>query len=248
MCASRTRVSASAPPAARDSYLNMVSILSAAAVTGADAIHPGYGFLSENAAFAEMVEDHGLTFIGPSADHIRMMGDKITARTAMAGPWGAAGPRLARRAARSRFRTRNCRADRLPGAHQGDRRWWRPRHEGGARRLRTGRSLARRPHRSPRGLWQRRSLSGKIPRQATPHRIAGDGRQSRQRRAFRRTRLQPAAPPPESARRSRLARAHRQGARLHRRHRHRGAAETRPTAMPARSNSSTRTASSPSSK
>jgi acetyl-CoA carboxylase biotin carboxylase subunit len=73
------------PPSARDSYLNMASILSAAHVTGADAIHPGYGFLSENAAFAEMVEDHGLTFIGPSAEHIRMMGDKITARTAMAG-------------------------------------------------------------------------------------------------------------------------------------------------------------------
>jgi acetyl-CoA carboxylase biotin carboxylase subunit len=73
------------PPAARDSYLNMASILSAAIVTGADAIHPGYGFLSENAGFAEMVEAHGLTFIGPSSDHIRMMGDKITARTAMAG-------------------------------------------------------------------------------------------------------------------------------------------------------------------
>jgi acetyl-CoA carboxylase biotin carboxylase subunit len=72
------------PPAARDSYLNMASILSAAHVTGADAIHPGYGFLSENAAFAEMVEDHGVTFIGPSPQHIRMMGDKITARTAMA--------------------------------------------------------------------------------------------------------------------------------------------------------------------
>ena len=73
------------PPSARDSYLNMASILSAASVTGADAIHPGYGFLSENAGFAEMVEAHGLTFIGPSPDHIRMMGDKITARTAMAG-------------------------------------------------------------------------------------------------------------------------------------------------------------------
>ena len=72
------------PPAARESYLNMAAILSAASVTGADAIHPGYGFLSENAAFAEMVEDHGLTFIGPSAEHIRMMGDKITAKTAMA--------------------------------------------------------------------------------------------------------------------------------------------------------------------
>ncbi len=71
------------PPAARDSYLNMAAILSAAHVTGADAIHPGYGFLSENAVFAEMVEDHGLTFIGPTSDHIRMMGDKITAKSAM---------------------------------------------------------------------------------------------------------------------------------------------------------------------
>jgi acetyl-CoA carboxylase biotin carboxylase subunit len=72
------------PPSARDSYLNTAAILSAAAVTGADAIHPGYGFLSENAQFAEMVEAHGLTFIGPSSAHIRMMGDKITAKTAMA--------------------------------------------------------------------------------------------------------------------------------------------------------------------
>ena len=72
------------PPAARDSYLNVASILSAATITGSDAIHPGYGFLSENAGFADMVEAHGLTFIGPSAAHIRMMGDKITAKTAMA--------------------------------------------------------------------------------------------------------------------------------------------------------------------
>jgi acetyl-CoA carboxylase biotin carboxylase subunit len=72
------------PPAARDSYLNIPAILSAASITGADAIHPGYGFLSENAAFAEMVEAHGLTFIGPSSAHIRMMGDKIAAKTAMA--------------------------------------------------------------------------------------------------------------------------------------------------------------------
>jgi acetyl-CoA carboxylase biotin carboxylase subunit len=71
------------PPAARDSYLNIPAILSAASITGADAIHPGYGFLSENASFAEMVEVHGFTFIGPSPDHIRMMGDKIAAKTAM---------------------------------------------------------------------------------------------------------------------------------------------------------------------
>jgi acetyl-CoA carboxylase biotin carboxylase subunit len=71
------------PPAARDSYLNTTAILSAAAITGADAIHPGYGFLAENARFAEMVEAHGLAFIGPSPDHIRMMGDKIAAKEAM---------------------------------------------------------------------------------------------------------------------------------------------------------------------
>jgi acetyl-CoA carboxylase biotin carboxylase subunit len=72
------------PPAARDSYLNVAAILSAASITGADAIHPGYGFLSENAGFAEMVEAHGVTFIGPSPAHIRMMGDKIAAKSAMA--------------------------------------------------------------------------------------------------------------------------------------------------------------------
>ena len=72
------------PPPAKDSYLNIPSILSAAAITGADAIHPGYGFLSENAGFADMVDAHGLSFIGPTAEHIGMMGDKIAAKAAMA--------------------------------------------------------------------------------------------------------------------------------------------------------------------
>ncbi|MBX6375612.1 MAG: acetyl-CoA carboxylase biotin carboxylase subunit [Acetobacteraceae bacterium] len=71
------------PPAPRDSYLNVAAILSAATITGADAIHPGYGFLAENARFAEMVEAHGFAFIGPSPEHIRMMGDKIAAKAAM---------------------------------------------------------------------------------------------------------------------------------------------------------------------
>ena len=64
----------------RESYLNIPAILSAAAVTGADAIHPGYGFLSENPEFARMVEEHGFTFIGPKAEHIEKMGDKVTAK------------------------------------------------------------------------------------------------------------------------------------------------------------------------
>lgn len=71
------------PPAAKDSYLNIPAILTAAEITGAQAIHPGYGFLSENARFSEIVKEHGITFIGPTADHIRMMGDKIAAKQAM---------------------------------------------------------------------------------------------------------------------------------------------------------------------
>lgn len=69
------------PPASALSYLNITAILSAATITGVDAIHPGIGFLSENAKFAEMVEEHGFTFIGPTPEHISMMGDKITARS-----------------------------------------------------------------------------------------------------------------------------------------------------------------------
>lgn len=68
------------PPAAKDSYLNIPAILAACEITGADAVHPGYGFLSENARFAEILAEHGLHFIGPKAEHIRTMGDKIEAK------------------------------------------------------------------------------------------------------------------------------------------------------------------------
>jgi acetyl-CoA carboxylase, biotin carboxylase subunit len=68
------------PPPSAASYLNIPSLLSACEITGADAIHPGYGFLSENARFAEILEEHGITFIGPSSEHIRIMGDKIEAK------------------------------------------------------------------------------------------------------------------------------------------------------------------------
>jgi acetyl-CoA carboxylase biotin carboxylase subunit len=71
------------PPPAALSYLSMPNIIAACEITGAEAIHPGYGFLSENATFVQIVEDHGLTFIGPTAEHIRLMGDKITAKETM---------------------------------------------------------------------------------------------------------------------------------------------------------------------
>jgi acetyl-CoA carboxylase biotin carboxylase subunit len=68
------------PPPAKDSYLNIPSIMAACEITGADAVHPGYGFLSENARFARILSEHKITFIGPSSHHIEIMGDKITAK------------------------------------------------------------------------------------------------------------------------------------------------------------------------
>ena len=85
------------PAKATESYLNKPAIISAAVITGADAIHPGYGFLSENADFAEMVERHGIAFIGPTSAQMRLMGDKVAARAA------------AQRTASSAFRMRRSR-------------------------------------------------------------------------------------------------------------------------------------------
>jgi acetyl-CoA carboxylase biotin carboxylase subunit len=70
------------PPPAKDSYLNVPALLTACEITGADAVHPGYGFLSENARFAEILAEHNVHFIGPRPEHIRLMGDKIAAKRA----------------------------------------------------------------------------------------------------------------------------------------------------------------------
>jgi acetyl-CoA carboxylase biotin carboxylase subunit len=69
-------------PPSKDSYLNIPSIVAACEITGADAVHPGYGFLAENSRFAEILEEHDITFIGPTAEHVRLMGDKIRAKEA----------------------------------------------------------------------------------------------------------------------------------------------------------------------
>src|ERR1700739_4106313 len=74
------------PPPSKDSYLNVPALLAACEITGADAVHPGYGFLSENARFAEILADHNVDFIGPRAEHIRLMGDKIAAQRAAKDP------------------------------------------------------------------------------------------------------------------------------------------------------------------
>ena len=126
------------PPSGTQSYLSIPAIVSACEITGADAIHPGYGFLSENASFVQILEDHDITFIGPSAEHIRQMGDKITAKdTAKAlgipvvpgSDGGVPDIETARK-------TRGGR-DGLSGHHQSHRRWWRARHESSRDRSRS---------------------------------------------------------------------------------------------------------------
>ena len=125
------------PPPSRDSYLNMPAIISAAEVTDAVAIHPGYGFLSENADFAERVEKSGFTFIGPKAETIRLMGDKVSAihlmnKAGVPCVPGSDGPLRRQLEREPAHRAR----DRLPGDHQGLGRRRRPRHARGAHRRR----------------------------------------------------------------------------------------------------------------
>ena len=120
---------------ARQSYLNIPALLSACEITGADAVHPGYGFLSENARFAEILEEHGITFIGPKAEHIRLMGDKIEAKLTakrLGIPCVPGSDGRDRRGEREALHRR--REDRLSRAGQGGGGRRRARHEGGQRR------------------------------------------------------------------------------------------------------------------
>ena len=107
------------PPPAADSYLNIPNIISAAEISHADAIHPGYGFLSENAQFAEIVESHNIIWVGPKPEHIRTMGDKIEAKRTAARARPAAGPRLRGSADQHQAGQGARRRDRLSGADQG---------------------------------------------------------------------------------------------------------------------------------
>ena len=128
------------PPPATDSYLNIPNIISAAEIVHADAIHPGYGFLSENAQFAEIVELHNIIWVGPKPEHIRTMGDKIEAKRTAAKLGlplvpGSDGPLTSvAEAAEAR------QGDRLSGADQGRLGRRRARHEGRAARGRSSKA------------------------------------------------------------------------------------------------------------
>ena len=179
----------------------MPAIIATAEVTDAEAIHPGYGFLSENADFAERVERSGFVFIGPTPDAIRTMGDKVSAKQAMikAGVPCVPGSEGALPDDPEGSDPGGA-GDRLSGDHQGRRRRRRARH-------------ARRPHRGGAGLGgaddarrgrrrvrQPGGLHGEVPREPAPHRDPGPRRQAQERGLARRARLLDAAPPPEDHR------------------------------------------------
>ena len=236
------------PPPAKDSYLNIPSILAACEITGADAVHPGYGFLSENARFARILSEHKITFIGPSEHHIQIMGDKITAKKTavelgipvVPGSDGEVKtPEEAQAVAKKIGYPVIVKAT-AGGGGRGmkvaqQRRGDVDRHLDGA-------------HRSQGRLRQRLRLHRKIPAEAAPHRNPGDGRRPGQRGPSRHPRLLAAAPPPEGLGRSDRADGFGRAARP------RSAKSAPPrcassnTRAPARSSSSTRTASSTSSR
>ena len=213
------------PPSPRESYLNIPAIIAAGAITNANAIHPGYGFLSESPDFAAIVEEHGFVFIGPSPAHITLMGDKIRAKQTAAALGLPVVPGSARGAGGCRRLRPGRGRDRLSGSHQGGGGRRRTRDEAGRPPRGAGR---RRRHRTRRGRGPpsptTRSIWRSSSPRAAPYRGAGARRYVRQRGASRRARLLASAPPPEGAGGGAVAGAGRAPARRDRRPReHRGA-------------------------
>ena len=164
------------PAESRASYLNIPSIISAASITDSEAIHPGYGLLSENAAFAEICRACGITFIGPSPEAIRLMGDKAQARemAKAGGRAGGAGQRGVRSTAWTRRRTWRDRVG-YPGNAQGGRGRRRARHADRARAGRCSPRLRHLPGGGPEGLLLLRALPGEVRGRGAARRGAGGG-------------------------------------------------------------------------
>ena len=196
------------PAAATESYLNIPRIIAAAEITGAEAIHPGYGFLAENAEFSEICARSEITFIGPTPDQIRVMGDKATARRTMMDVGSADGAGL-RGDRRGHVRgAEDRRGDRVSDHDQGV---GRRRREGHAHR-RESRDLREAaqvgPDRGAGGIRRLRRLSRALHPEAAARRDPGLRRQCGPGRAPRRARLLDPAAAPEAHRRGAVARAH----------------------------------------
>ena len=183
-----------------DTYLAVEKLLDVARRSGADAVHPGYGFLAENASFAQAVIDAGLTWIGPSPEAIDSLGDKVKARHIASARERAPGPRNPR-AGRGRGRDRGLRDRARPaGGDQGGVRRRRARPEGRPHAGGDPRAVRVGDPRGRRGVRARRVLRRALPRQAAPRRDPVPGRPARQRRRGLHPRLLAAAPAPEAGR------------------------------------------------
>ena len=165
------------PAKSARSYLDIPSVISAAEISNADAVHPGYGFLSENADFAEVCETSGLKFIGPTPDVIRRMGLKQMARAAMdeAGVPILPGSKGILKSVEEALEIAG--ADRLPGDAQGVGRRRRARHARGAHARKTCTAAGAGAGRSGGGVLLRRHVHGEAGRESAPHRISSAGRQ-----------------------------------------------------------------------
>ena len=189
------------PPPPAQSYNYIARLISAAEVTGADAIHPGYGFLSENAHFAEVCASCGFTFIGPTPEMIRKMGDKAVARRTMMDAGlpvvpGSEGVLADVDEALSGWRA----SIGYPGDHQGRGRRRRARHARRLGREAAARGLRHRAGRGRRGVQQQRRLPREVHRAPAPHRVPAVRRLARQPDPPRRARVLGAAQPPEADR------------------------------------------------
>ncbi len=174
------------PPPSSESYLNIPAVISAAEITNADAIHPGYGFLAESAYFAEVCEACGLTFIGPSPEVIRLMGDKETGQDGNAG--GRAADRARDGPGPGPGGLDSCRPSKqigYPADHQGRQRRRRQGHAHRQLGFRTAGSPGDRTERVAVGVRLAGCVPGEIPTDGAPHRVPDPGRPLRQCRAPR---------------------------------------------------------------
>jgi acetyl-CoA carboxylase biotin carboxylase subunit len=165
------------PAPSAQSYLHMPAIISAAEVTDAEAIHPGYGFLSENADFAERVQSSGFTFIGPTPESIRIMGDKVSAKQAMIKSGVPCVP--GSEGALPEDNKEIIRIARSVGYPVIIKRWW-PWHARGAHRSGADPRRADHPCRSRCRLWQPVGLHGEVPGAPAPHRDPDHGRHAQE--------------------------------------------------------------------